>query len=86
MENMLDYYIQCKKYYTERIHEIDKELYVTNLLQLSIKRNYYVQMKQSYENKIKHMCKHEFITDWIDIDPDRSSCIQYCKICEYTKK
>lgn len=35
-ENMLDYYIQCKKYYTERLREIDKELYVTNLLQLSI--------------------------------------------------
>lgn len=39
---------------------------------------------------IKHnlqcCCSHMFVKDLIDIDLDRSKEIEYCSVCEYTKK
>ena len=34
---------------------------------------------------IQRLCQHEFVTDTIDIDPEKSTTVCYCSICEYTK-
>lgn len=34
--------------------------------------------------KICDLCNHVIVEDLIDITPDKSLCIQYCEICEYT--
>ena len=82
----LEYYIHCRNHCTQLIHNIDKELYITNIMHISKKRNYFIELKQKYENKIKYFCKQEFVKDFINKNPDRSMTSEYCKICEYTKK
>jgi hypothetical protein len=37
------------------------------------------------DDQIKNKCQHNYVTDYIDIDPDNSTRIQYCSICEHTK-
>ena len=41
---------------------------------------------EKIRSKIISLCKHDWVTDSIDIDPDRSQTIEYCKICQQTKK
>jgi hypothetical protein len=70
------------------IHKLNEDIANCESTEIHIfltnKRNYLQSLKTNYEKKINEMCVHEFEDDLVDIDPDRSICIRYCKICEYT--
>ncbi len=84
----LQYYIEQKKIYTQMLVELERSYYSNpaNVLFFSQKRDELNRLKLECEKKVHEQCIHDFETDLIDIDPDRSITIQYCKICEYTKR
>jgi hypothetical protein len=38
------------------------------------------------DNTIYKLCDHDFIEDYIDLTPDTSQKIEYCSVCELTKR
>ena len=38
------------------------------------------------DNQIYKCCEHEFVEDYIDVTPDISKKINYCTICELSKR
>ena len=87
----LNNYINCKKACIQLINELKDELDIStstakDLFFFAQKHTYLTSLKEECEKKIQELCNHEFETDLVDIDPDKSSTIQYCKICEYTNK
>ena len=49
------------------------------------KINHLKELKKLCDKRIIQLCDHDFVDDLIDISPDKSKCISYCRICEYTK-
>jgi hypothetical protein len=43
------------------------------------------EFKKLCNEEIMKLCEHDFEVDLIDIKPEVCMCIEYCKICEYTK-
>lgn len=86
-------YLECiiEKYeYINDLTELGTNNY--NLFQPENNKNFFIQrlncVKQYNkicDEKIHELCKHDFIEDVIDISLDESKCIEYCRICEYTK-
>lgn len=81
MSDILTQYINNRKICNAMIkkmeHEDEDNVYLKQFL---------LYKKQYYNNKINELCNHQYISDLIDIDLDRSIHIQYCMVCETTKK
>ena len=75
--------IEQQLFFTQNNEEIQKILCYLDLpkYENTLKHEYLKIINEQIENK----CQHNYVTDYIDIDPDNSTRIQYCSICEHTK-
>jgi len=67
-----------KEYYEIFNTEHNKNFFIDRL-------NHITHLRKICHKKVLELCNHEFVDDIIDISPDKSKCISYCKVCEYTK-
>ena len=67
--------------YNKHITEIN-----ANLNQQDEHLKQLIFLNEKLRSKIISICKHEWVKDYIDIDPEKSQTIEYCKICQTTRK
>lgn len=63
-----------------------KQMYEEQLKNYKQQLNETIETCKIFEDLSQELCEHKYIVDLIDISPDKSTTIEYCEICGYTKK